>query len=254
MTEDLPRLRSLLGASTALWAGDGVRVEPDHWLALSGARSVDYNVAVCHGSSAGETIPAAIDAIAEAGVPAIVMVAGAALGEVGQFVSRSWTCIGSVPLMWLPFDGSARTPQRAAGGSVRRLGGDEVGRARAVVGDVFEVGPELAAVAIPPGAEELPGQSVWGAFDDGALVGCVAAVRVEDIVAIWSMATTAAGRRRGHGAALMNAIAAEGMADGARGSLLYSSVAGEPFYRALGFAELERWQSWSRPRWVLGRA
>ena len=26
------------------------------------------------------------------------------------------------------------------------------------------------------------------------------------------------------------------------------------FYRSCGFVELETWQLWSRPRWVLGRA
>jgi hypothetical protein len=36
-------------------------------------------------------------------------------------------------------------------------------------------------------------------------------------------------------------------------ALHYSSYVGLPFYRALGFEELEHWQLWSRPRWVLGR-
>ena len=120
---------------------------------------------------------------------------------------------------------------------------------------MFGVGPELARVAIPRDAAERAGQAVWGAFDGGRrLASCLASVRAGDTVAIWSMATTPAARGRGYGAAVLGTALAAHADQGARAALLYSSAAGEPFYRRFGFRELERWQQWSRPRWVLGRA
>jgi GNAT superfamily N-acetyltransferase len=253
LNADLPRLRSLLGATAVLWAGaDGVTVEPRGWTALSGAKAVDYNVVVCHDASAGADLEAGVNRIAAAGVPAVMMVAGKALGEVQKLIELGWVCIGSVPLMLLelhPSDPAPATPV------VRRLDGTQLDAARGIVDEVFGIGPELSLVAIPRDAADRAGQSVWGSFDDhNRLVSCLVAVRAQEIVAIWSMATTAPARGRGHGAAVLRAALAAEVREGARAALLYSSRAGEAFYSAFGYRELERWQLWSRPRWVLGRA
>ncbi len=253
MSVELSRLRSLLGVSAALWAGpDGVTVQDRGWTALSGAASVDYNVVLCHGASAGADLQAGVESIAGAGVPGVLMVAGPALGEVQKLSEVGWVCIGSVPLMALELGRSERAPAAPA---VRRLERDELDAARKIVDRVFGVGPELSLVAIPPDAADRAGQSVWGAFDEeNELVSCLATVRAHEIVAIWSMATETEARGRGHGARALRGALAATADDGAQCSLLYSSPQGEPFYRAVGYRELERWQLWSRPRWVLGRA
>jgi GNAT superfamily N-acetyltransferase len=256
LNADLPRLRSLLGATAVLWAGaDGVSVNERGWTALSGARSVDYNVILCHGASAGADLESGVNRIAAAGVPGMLIVAGPALGEVQKLIELGWVCVGSVPLMLLelspsdPSDPSDRAP------SVRRLDRHQLDAARGIVGEVFGIGPELSLVAIPPDAADRTGQSLWGAYDDhDRLVSCLVAGRAEEVVAIWSMATAAAARRRGLGGAVLRAALAAAAREGARTALLYSSHAGEPFYRGFGYRELERWQLWSRPRWVLGRA
>lgn len=67
------------------------------------------------------------------------------------------------------------------------------------------------------------------------------------------MATALAARRCGYGAAALGAALSAAADEGATSSLLSSSAAGEPLYRALGYRELERWHQWSRPRWVLAR-
>jgi GNAT superfamily N-acetyltransferase len=82
-------------------------------------------------------------------------------------------------------------------------------------------------------------------------VSCLATVQVGDTVTVWSMATAQVARRRGYGAAALSAALAAAARDGATSSLLSSSAAGERLYSALGYRELERWQQWSRPRWVL---
>lgn len=250
--QDLPRLRTLVGESAALWAGrDGVSVQEHGWTALSGARSVDYNVIFTAGD--GEDLEASMARIRQAGLPAVLMVGGSGLGEVQRLIEASWVCIGSTPLMVL--DGLGTVPGADAGPQARQLASDELDLARELVARVFDVGPELAAVAIPPDIAHRPDISVWGAFDDAArLQSCLAAVRTQEMVAIWSMATATAVQGRGHGRRVLLCALAHGAAAGATASILYASRDAEPFYRALGYRERERWQLWSRPRWVLGRA
>jgi predicted N-acetyltransferase YhbS len=65
------------------------------------------------------------------------------------------------------------------------------------------------------------------------------------------MATVSSARGRGYGAAVLRAALAAEASHGTSAAVLYSS---EHFYRTFGYRELERWQIWSRPRWVLGRA
>jgi GNAT superfamily N-acetyltransferase len=246
----LEERRSTLGASTVLWAGSaGVRVCADRWVALSGAPSVEYNAALVHGG--GAVLDRTVDEVLTAGAPAVVMVAGRAASEVGRLEDRDWVQIGDMALMHLDlreWDGRARSPAPSA----RRLGIEDHRAVRELVGEVFGVGPNLAAVAISGLSAGRAGQALWGAFDPaGTLVSCLATVRVGDTVAVWSMATAVAARRHGYGAAALSAAMAAAARAGATSSLLSSSATGEPFYRALGYRELERWQQWSRPRWVL---
>jgi GNAT superfamily N-acetyltransferase len=250
VSEDLARLRSLHGATAAIWSGDQVRVDPGRWVALSGAPGVDYNVALCHGASAGE-IPRTLDEIADAGAPALVMVAGPALGEVQQLVEASWACVAATPFMALEL----AAPGGPDDAGVRRLEPAEMDAAREIVASVFEVGPDLARTALPDATLDRPGRSAWGAFRPGGeLVACLATMVVEDAVGVWSMATAPGRRREGHARRLLHGAMAGAHRSGARRCLLSASPEGEPFYRSLGFAELERWQVWSRPRWVFGRA
>jgi ribosomal protein S18 acetylase RimI-like enzyme len=243
-----------MGESAVLWAGsDGVRLEPDRWLALSGAPSVSYNVILCHGPGDRAALSASAEQLTAAGVPGIVMVAGDALADVQQLAGLSWACIGAVPFMLRPL---AAGPIGVPDPDVRRLAGAELAAARRLIADVFELTDEIALVALPADASARPGQSVWGAFDDdGALVSCVTAVAVGPALAFWSLATAPGARRRGHGARLMNTVLVDGADAGLECSVLYtpSSEAGA-FYRSIGYRALEHWQLWSRPRWVLGRA
>lgn len=251
MLDDLPRLRALHGATAALWGGPSTRADPHGWVALSGARHVDFNVVLLHERSGKQAIPAAIDEIKAVKAPAIVMVTGAALGEVQQLVDASWVCIGAMPLMGVELD---RLPAPDPAATVRRLAPGEVPQAQRLVEDVFGYDPEIARVALPDETATAPGRSVWGLFaPDGELLSSAGTMVVEDVVAVWSMATSAAHRRRGHASRLLRGALAGSRDQGARRCLLTASAEGEPFYRALGFVELESWQQWSRPRWVFAR-
>jgi hypothetical protein len=245
--------RATLGASAVLWAGlDGVTVGPDRWVALSGAPSVEYNAALVHGD--GGALDETVEEVLAIGAPTVVMVAGRAGDEVSRLRARRWITIGSTALMHLDLD--SRAPARPArpARAARRLGPDDHPAVRELVGEVFGVGPELARVAISGITAGLDGHALWGAFDPaGTLVSCLATVRVGETVTVWSMATALAARRGGYGAAALCTALSAAADDGATSSLLSSSVAGEPLYRAVGYRVLEHWEQWSRPRWVLAR-
>ncbi len=234
MTADLPALRSRLGESTALWASD-VQVEDGRWRAFSGALSPRYNLVLCHGTGVLEP---SLDEVAAAGVPAIVMVAGAAREEVLGLDMGDWVALGEMPFM-------ARESAPAEAAGANRLTGEEIADARALIADVFGLHERLALVALPADIERRPTQAVWGTSDaDGRLAACVISVQVGGHVAIWSLATAEDHRRRGHATRVMLAALAD------RPSLLYAPVTAEPFYRSLGYEVLERWQLWTRRRWA----
>jgi hypothetical protein len=227
-------------------------VEPGRYTALSGAPSVDYNVIVCHGDSNGTQFPQSLEEIREVGAPALIMVAGAALGEVQQLVDAGWVCIGQTGFIALELAGWADAEVDPA---TRRLERSEFDAARTLTDEVFGIGPELARVALPDDVLDRPGQSVWGAFDDtGRLVCPLISVQVEDVVCPWGIATPAGLRRHGYARKVMTAVLADAARSGAKLALGHTTPDGEAFNTSMGWKVLERWQQWSRPRWVLGRA
>jgi GNAT superfamily N-acetyltransferase len=250
---ELARRRNLLGASTRLWAGsEGVRLKDTRWSALSGASSVEYNVALCHGDGGGRDLEHTLEEVAAAGVPAIVMVAGEALADVQTLVSADWICIGATPFMALDLEHDeldAGDPDA----QVRRLSSDELPAARALLEEAFALPSELTSVALPDASVSAEGQAVWGLFEGAELLTCAAFVAVQEAIVGWSVATPPRLQRRGYAVRLLRAVLENSADQGATLSLVYSSAAGEPLYRTLGFRELERWQMWSRPRWVLAR-
>jgi GNAT superfamily N-acetyltransferase len=247
--------RRQLGVSTALWAGKGGVTVLDHgWAAFSGLPSIDYNVVFSDGG--GDTLDACVERIIAAQVPTVLMVAGPALAEVGRLVTRSWVCIGATPVMCLTLDGQIADEAVASDSSARRLSAGDLAPARELLTDVFEISAEEARVALPDSLDGRdPTQSAWAAYDsEECMCACLALVLVQDSAVVWSMATAADRRGEGHGRRALCAGLRALRVQGAVRSLLYASPAGDPFYRRIGYTEVERWQMWSRPRWVLGRS
>jgi GNAT superfamily N-acetyltransferase len=250
---DRAHLWSLLGRSAELWAGkDGVEVEADWWSALSGANSVDFNVAVCHGSG---SVAAGRDAILAGGAPGLVVLADRALGEAQVLVESSWVCVGAAPIMSIELEAAGAPESPSPASAERRLDARDLAAAQALIASSFDIPSELGAVALPARALDDPRAAVWGSFDDtGTLFSTVTLVRVEQFVVVLFMATAEAARGVGRSARLLTTALAGSAAGGAEVAVLYSSPMAIGFYRHYGFNEVEAWQTWSRPRWVLGRA
>jgi GNAT superfamily N-acetyltransferase len=250
-TEPAAVRRSLLGKSAALWSSHGEHeVEPGWWKAMSGARSVDFNVLLCHGADL-RLVKRSLDCVADAKNPAMINLAGPGLAGAQILNDGGWVCIGASPIMVL----------ENVGDLALRVDPDvvEVGPAHLpgvwdAVSETFQLSPALVRVAIPEDVFETAGQSLWTLSVDGSIRSCVATVVVDSSLMVWSMATLPAWQRLGYGRRLLTTALARNAAQGVTESILLSSPAGEPMYRVLGYEVSEYWQQWSRPRWVFGRS
>lgn len=251
--------RADFGATAGVWSGTGRHaVEDGRWLALSGASSPAFNVALCWaGGSAGGVGDTRADLVAF-GRPAVLMLAGEALGWAQVMADEGWVCVGSVPFMRLDLQAASWDPDAVAG--ARRLGPAELAAAREVFREANDAGPGLPEQALPetavrPSAGGQPVAScLWGSGRGREVVSVALVCRAGTTVAVWSMATSPRFQRQGLGHRLLQAVLADAAASGADDALLVSSPSGLALYRSLGFQLVERWQQWSRPRWVLGRS
>ncbi len=258
MVDDRQAWRSDLGSGAALWSSSGHhQVTEGRWVALSGARSVEYNVVCCHGDEGPEAVADSLGLITEAGVPSLLMLAGPALGDAQPLVDAGWVIVGTTPFLVNPSlagtaDPAVRPidPGPPAGSTVGLMAG-----MRDVVTDAFALDPLLGDVVIPddPGAV-IEGARIWGLWEDGDLRSCVLVAPVRGSVVIWWMATPPDRQRRGYGRRLLSAVLGDAARRGHARSVLLASPAGLGLYRALGYELVEHWQIWSRRRWVLGRA
>ena len=245
----------VLGAAARVWAADGlVRVEEDHWTAFSGQRNVDYNLACCHSPRSEVLVDGCLDPVLAQRKPAVIMLSGPGLSTAHHLVEHGWVTVGALPLMVLDARPSpVGTPVDDAVSSVP-LTLDELPAARALLADCYGLDAATAAMAVPDRAVDRADEAAWGCYAEGRLVSCLTTVVEDGLVVIWSMATSRECQGRGYGRHLLGAVLARAFAEGASGSLLHSSAAGERLYRTLGFTVVEYLQLWSRPRWALGAA
>jgi GNAT superfamily N-acetyltransferase len=249
-------LGQTLGAAARLWASpDHHQVGPNWWVACSGQRSVTYNVACCQSSDNQVLIDCCLQPILEVGMPAIIMLAGPGLATAQKLAEAGWVGVGALPLMTLTevaVPGGADGPHGPD--HVRALDEGDLPAARDLLADTYGLDEASAAAAVPSRAVDDPEMGVWGLFDGDRLVSSFTSATENGMVVVWSMATRVECQGRGYGRQLLQAVLSNLFDQGATGSLLQSSAAGQKLYRALGYTVVEYWQLWSRPRWVMGRA
>jgi N-acetylglutamate synthase-like GNAT family acetyltransferase len=220
-------------------------VDDDGWVALSGVRHVDYNVVLCHGGEGTARVTRALAEIEEAGQPAVLLLAGEALGSANALVDAGWICVGQTPVM------VASTSSRDPDPAVRRLDVGDLPSVHGLIADAFQVSTGHARSAVPEQALADPTVATYGLDVGGEVVACLTTVQVGDVAVIWSTATRTSIQRRGYGRRLLEGALANAHAAGADAAALYSSSSGVRLYASAGFAVVEHLQMWSRPRWVL---
>jgi GNAT superfamily N-acetyltransferase len=244
-------VRRTLGRAARLWASpEHHEVAPDWWVALSGEKNVNYNLACCQSADDAVLRQQCLQPLLDLGRPATIMLAGPGLGTAQTLADLGWVTVGALPLMALGADQPTPPDDHA----VRALSRPDLPAARELLADTYGLDPASASAAVPDRAVEATDMGAWGLFEDGHLVAGVTTVIEGGSVVVWSMATRPGSQQRGYGRRLLNAVLARQRTAGVAASLLQSSAQGEPLYRSAGYEVVEYWQLWSRPRWVLGRA
>ncbi len=244
-------LRRTLGAAGRLWAApEHHRVADDGWIACSGRLNVNYNVAFCQSSDPAVLLDHCLQPVLELGRPAIIKLAGAGLATAQRLAEVGWVGVGALPLMIL----TDRSRPDTDGSGVRRLSGQDLPTARELLADTYGLDDASALAAVPDQVVERDDMGAWGLFDGDTLTSCFTGVIEDGLFVVWSMATRRESQGLGYGRRLLQTVLGRQFEDGVSGSLLQSSVVGRKLYRGLGYVDVEYWQLWSRPRWVMANA
>ena len=251
MRRSQPDLRRTLGAAGRLWAApEHHRVADDWWIACSGQMNVNYNVAFCQSSDPEVLLDDCLQPLLDLGRPGIIMLAGAGLATAQKLAAIGWVGVGALPLMTLAeWHGS-----HADGAGVRALAGDDLGSARELLCDTYGLDDASALAAVPDRLVEQDDMGAWGLFDGDTLASCFTGVVENGLFVVWSMATHRQAQGQGCGHRLLQTVLGWQFDNGVDGSLLQSSVVGRKLYLGLGYEEVDYWQLWSRPRWVMANA
>ena len=241
----------LLGRSARIWAGPrGVEAGEGWWTALSGQSNLNYNLACCHARDTGVLVDRCLDPTLRVGKPALIMLSGPGLVTAQKLVESRWVTVGALPLMAL-CDLSAFSTDDTG---VERLDRHQLDAARHLLAECYGLDLASAETAFPDAVADRPDMAAWGLFAEGRLVSCVATVRQDGVVVVWSMATRPDCQKRGYGRRLLETVLNLHFEQGASASLLHSSRVAEVLYAQAGYRVVEYLQLWSRPRWALGVA
>lgn len=113
-----------------------------------------------------------------------------------------------------------------------------------IAADGFEVPVEVFDSFATPKVLGLVGFRTYVGLVDGVPVTTAIGVRGDDYVGIFDVATPAAYRGRGYGAAVTARATMDGFASGASFAFLQSSEMGYGVYERLGFKNIEVWSVW----------
>jgi GNAT superfamily N-acetyltransferase len=118
---------------------------------------------------------------------------------------------------------------------------DALAEHAAVLRDGFEMPPAIVDRLIRPALLEQPNAAALVGRIDRTPVSCSLVTVTGTTAGIYNVATPAAFRGQGHGAALTWAAVAEGVRRGCTRAVLQASQSGYPVYRRMGFADLGRY-------------
>jgi len=188
--------------------------------------------------------------ILDLGRPAIIMLAGPGLGTAQKLVEIGWVDVGALPLMEL----NSPTGPGADKSGVRALSLEDLPAARELLSDTYGLDRGSAVAAVP---DRVLTRATWGpgACSTGTSSNRVSPVRWQtgsSWCGPWPPGPTArAGLRPSPPRGGPGPTGRSGGGQWLTAAVLGS---GQRLYSALGYSELEHWQLWSRPRWVMANA
>ncbi|GAB3495483.1 hypothetical protein [Flexivirga sp.] len=247
-TDELRRLRHALGGAARPLAGLEFWQDDDAWCMFSGIDNVDYNLAMLGGPHAAVRAEQVLEAVARHRIPAMVFLPPGAEVAADVLAAAGWSHVRDVPFMRQHAHRCDRDP------NVRELTLDDIPAARACVMDAFG-GPEsLGRALFNETVLSRDDTCGWGIFHpDGELVGCGLGTIGPGALCAWGMGVRPSRRRSRAALSLVQfGLDAAARFEPPRPVLFNATEAGERLHTALGAEVLERWQLWTRRRWVLG--
>jgi GNAT superfamily N-acetyltransferase len=235
----------ILGESTTAWASK-IDIGTGYWVALSGQRSVDYNLACCYVNDKNVLDERCLTPLLAQRLPGIVLLGGAGLGAARPLINEGWVPVGYTPLMYLPAPYYTQLERDPLEG-YERLGEDDIPAILDIMDRTLDVSPKAGAEIV----RDDNVKHLWGVREGKKLVSCVTVGLEDKVACIWSMATHPDYQSKGYGKRLLQGVLWEYFARGAQGSLLYSSLPGQRLYQSLSYRTVDHLQLWSKPRWVI---
>lgn len=166
---------------------------------------------------------------------------------------RELGLVEASPEPWMP--GMAAHPLRAPGSvpppdghDIRRV--TELGGVRdhiAAGSAGFEMPVEWFEAVMGPATLADPAAAIYVGYTDGVPVTAGLGYRTGATIGVYNIATVAAARRRGYGAAMTMRIVDDGAAAGCDVAVLQSSEMGYPVYERLGFRTVVSYRAWIDP-------
>ena len=174
-------------------------------------------------------LEAALASVGSAGVPLGVLALGAPAGVLADAARVGLSETETIPGMLV------RSADFNVVHTPDTIDVDSLSAARDLVADAFAIPVDWFRPMYTRTVLDDAGAVVYTLHADGAAVSTALALRCGDGVGIFNVATPAAKRGRGYGAAVTSRAVVDAFEDGATFAFLQSSSVGEPVYRRLGF-------------------
>jgi hypothetical protein len=150
----------------------------------------------------------------------------------------------AIPLMTLEDFGQLGVAQEAGEMVIRELEPVDAHLHARLAAVGFEAPVEAFLQLMTPSVLAVPGVRCYLGEVGNQPVTTGLGVTLGTFVGIFNIATPAAHRRRGYGAAVTARAVSDGLAAGATWAWLQSSEPGYPIYKRLGFRTAEAWSCW----------
>jgi len=252
MSEDADRLHAALTAAWEALAGalEGGRLEHRDgylWTICPAVPVPQFNGVWPIDDSSAPALEAALDEVRALGLPYSVQVRAGRTPAAEREAERLGLLVESELPGMLARREELRDIEVDGLHVIRVRTSDGLAQALAVAAEGFAAPPEIFAPLYVPEVASMDGLAIYvgraGEVDVTTAVG----LTIEDAVGVFTVATPAAHRGRGYGAAVTAYAAREGFAAGARFAYLQSSSLGYPVYRRLGFRDVERYLLYTAP-------
>lgn len=191
----------------------------------------------------GQATGALLDRVAATGLPYCLQAPVGVTAMADLAARRGMHPEGEIPLMVLE-EIEAAPATAPAQLRIRELGAAELGEHTRLAAAGFEVDEEYFRGLVTPELARLDGMRTYVGEVDGDPVTTGVGYTDGDWVGVFNIATPAAHRRRGYGAAVTMRAVRDGVTAGARCAWLQASEAGRPVYEQLGFRTVASWACW----------